>query len=423
MKSLFILLTLFVSTVAYADCSIFNEKEEIIFTTLQPEANCAFKRKLNKNTFRSCLRSANQYGNDAAAIVGYMLERGNGTEVSLDKAIRWYKRGARDKNNYARYNLAVMYFNGHGVEKNYESAFELFNKSRLYEASYALSKLYRKGVGVKQDYKKMLSLLKNASRNEHILAMNDLGNAYYYGCVVEKDFNKAIEWYSWSAGKGLIEAQLNTAQAYWHADINNQDYDKAISWYKKAADQGNEEAQEKLKLVTAENEAQYAWSKNKKVSSKRTSRIDGAFGLKFGEKYKKNIGSSKGDNLDIPISPPKKIRQFKKYFASTTPITKSIYKILATSRDGDPNKFEAIAQALERKYGKPKFTQKGRYVVHRKYAFVKKSRSVLLEIDLRYGDMVITYKDKNLEKISKQEEKKLYERNLKKKYKVEGGSL
>ena len=63
----------------------------------------------------------------AQYLIGFMYERGKGTEKDPAKAAAWYGRAAKLGNPYAQNNLGVLYKHGRGVSQDYVQAYKWFD--------------------------------------------------------------------------------------------------------------------------------------------------------------------------------------------------------------------------------------------------------------------------------------------------------
>jgi TPR repeat protein len=74
--------------------------------------------------------------------------------------MEWYQKAADQDDDAAFYCIGDMFFNGHGVTKDYKKAFEMYKKAvdasdyPFNEAMYMLSTCYRFGYGVSKDIDK-----------------------------------------------------------------------------------------------------------------------------------------------------------------------------------------------------------------------------------------------------------------------------
>ena len=189
------------------------------------------------------------------------------------------------KDPQLQYEQGDMYYYGKGVKKDYEKAFEYYEKATEQGhpgAEFRLGFMYEKGEGVPKDYGKAVEYYEAAATNGHSDAQFKLGKIYYY----EEDilsYKKAIEWYSQAAIQGHSDAQYNLGSMYEklasmyegnkylieecdpeyfleHISKNYSSADNleeiirflrkaAVEWYEKAAEQGNAKAQDNLKKL------------------------------------------------------------------------------------------------------------------------------------------------------------------------------
>src|SRR2546422_194062 len=94
--------------------------------------------------------------------LAYLYKNGKGIEKNLEKAFYWCKKSAETgNNNVIMNNLALFYYNGDGTEKNLEKAFYWHQK---------------------------------AAENGYNIAMNNLASLYKNGEGTEKNLEKAFYW-------------------------------------------------------------------------------------------------------------------------------------------------------------------------------------------------------------------------------------
>jgi len=216
---------------------------------------------------------------------------------AFENAVSLYKKGlykdafkefeklAKSGNDNAQYNIAMMYYNGTGIQKNKIMAFvwleQASNKgNRL--AQNKLGYMYEKGEvkGTKDEAKAVNEYLKSALQNYNVAqlnlamkysenptnenlkraffwyqkaalngntqAMNNLASMYYYGHSVKKDYKKAFELYFKAASFGDSIAQFNLATMYYNGEYVKQSDKEAIVWFIFSAESGYPKAQVRL---------------------------------------------------------------------------------------------------------------------------------------------------------------------------------
>ena len=99
--------------------------------------------------------------------------------------------------------LAKMYYYGSaGVEQNYQTSLELFQKAEQLndtESLYYIGEHYLNGWGADQNYSKAYEYFKKAisyNTSDISKCWNSLGYLYYYGLGVKKDITKAFDYFS-----------------------------------------------------------------------------------------------------------------------------------------------------------------------------------------------------------------------------------
>ena len=111
--------------------------------------------------------------------------------------------------------------------------------NELFEQAMA----YYNGDGVEQDYDKAVKLLNKAAKKGCNDARLQLGVLYYTGEIVEQDYDEAEKLFRKAADDGDATAQYNMGVLYENGNGVKQSEKNARKWYKKAAEQGNEQAQ------------------------------------------------------------------------------------------------------------------------------------------------------------------------------------
>lgn len=213
------------------------------------------------NDIRLVEEQAMQYALDRNDIAGALRLLDKGAMRSLPDF-----RAAVQGDAAAQTRLALCYFEGKGVSKDYKEAIKWFRKAAELgnaDAAHYLGWCYSGGYGVDTDYEQALSWhLLAALRGKKykdkdveiemspklmMLTLN--GNAYgqvavasCYSCGLNglpKNKAAAIWWYRKAAEQGLAESQYQLVVEYWA--IKN--YTEAAKWARKAAEQGDARAQ------------------------------------------------------------------------------------------------------------------------------------------------------------------------------------
>ncbi|PKY48148.1 HCP-like protein [Rhizophagus irregularis] len=194
-----------------------------------------------------------------------------------DLVFELYQKASKLENNIALFDLANMYIDGEGVDKNYDKAFELSKKLaekeysgginllgycydneigtdidkekavELYQkaanlgnclAMYNLAHMYSDGEGVEVNYNKSFELLEKSAEKGYSDAISMLGYCYSNGIGTVTNKQKAFEKYQIAANLGNSCAQYNFGLMYEKGNGTEKNIEQAIHWYKKSAGQG-----------------------------------------------------------------------------------------------------------------------------------------------------------------------------------------
>jgi TPR repeat protein len=156
---------------------------------------------------------------DAGAEVklGSLYENGgNGVARDYTQALQWYQKAADQGNLPAKYDLAMMYFNGKGMAKDFTKAAGLLQdpaNGGMAAAQYRLGYLYAHGQGVQfQDYKTAAEWLTRAANQNDTQAQIDLGDLCFNGSGVAQSYEDAYFWHL-VAGAHKLGAGQQKAEA------------------------------------------------------------------------------------------------------------------------------------------------------------------------------------------------------------------
>ncbi len=124
---------------------------------------------------------------------------------------------ARQGDADAQFNLALLYMNGKGVEKNDRKALLLFLEAARQghaEAQYNAGLLFYTGRGIARSTRDALLWWRRAADQGLAAAKYNLGIMYAYGEGVGVDNERAIALWREAAGDGYAEAMNALAVAY-----------------------------------------------------------------------------------------------------------------------------------------------------------------------------------------------------------------
>ena len=185
-----------------------------------------------------------QLKDDAAFKLCAIYLYGTGIPVNYEDAFFWCKKSALDNHNSdGLTNLAYMYINGYGVEKNIPIAIDYYkiaaNKGNI-SAQISLGRAYSTGKDLDFNYPEAFFWMNKAAEQQNPLAIYYLAQMYEYGNGTEKNPEKAFKLYTKSAELGNSQAQYTLGRWYQYSTKPN--LDLAAKWYHKAAKQNNSNA-------------------------------------------------------------------------------------------------------------------------------------------------------------------------------------
>lgn len=103
---------------------------------------------------------------------------------------------------FAQLSLGIIYYNGYGVDINYEEAAKWFSLSAeqgVTTAQFNLGYMYTNGQGVEIDNNKAIQLFLPSANEGNVIAQYNLGVIYYNGEGIKKDYVNALKWFTLAA--------------------------------------------------------------------------------------------------------------------------------------------------------------------------------------------------------------------------------
>ncbi|MBR2808365.1 MAG: sel1 repeat family protein [Oscillospiraceae bacterium] len=121
-----------------------------------------------------------------------------GLNVDMEKSAALYEECARGGNARAQFVMASNYYNGEGVEKNYELAKMYANLALEQKYIYAWrrwGKFYRDGLAVPQNYEKARACYEKGAKMGDFNCYNKVADMLYHGWGSEVDYKGAVEYF------------------------------------------------------------------------------------------------------------------------------------------------------------------------------------------------------------------------------------
>ncbi len=112
----------------------------------------------------------------------------------------------------AQFHLAIMFYDGEGVEQSLKEAAKWTRKAaeqRYAQAQYVLGLLYANGQGVEKDVKEKAKWYRKAAEQGHADAQVCLGFCYaFFNQGVPTDILTAYAWYYIAASNGELDGKI-----------------------------------------------------------------------------------------------------------------------------------------------------------------------------------------------------------------------
>lgn len=199
-----------------------------------------------------CYKAAAAVGDSASAIfIGRMYLKGLAVACDYEEALIWYRKAFNMgyvEASQETQRIALEFYNGNTLlGQDFSSAFQWFKYLATVcnddVAMYYMGKMYFDGHGVNKDYKEALKWFIKATESGNNVAeraIMDSANIFYNSREYSKpDYQRAFQWFNYLAKKGNAVGMRRMGSLYYRGLGVTRDYDKAFRWYKKAADAGD----------------------------------------------------------------------------------------------------------------------------------------------------------------------------------------
>lgn len=209
------------------------------------------------NGVTQLILAANQGDPESQYNLAVLYQDGKGMDKDLKQALYYYTLAADKGNVKAQFTLGLLYGNGHVQDENFSKTFYYFSLAAKQGDAGAQANLgihYEFGKGVNQDFQQAVEYYTLAANQRHPGAQFRLGFLYECGKGVEQNFVKAFEYYTAAQDKWFPEqnftwypeATNNLGSLYYRGEGVEKSLEKAAIYYTLAANQGHEKAKEGL---------------------------------------------------------------------------------------------------------------------------------------------------------------------------------
>jgi TPR repeat protein len=158
------------------------------------------------------LQQANKGDVSAQRQLGFIYEK-SGSDQDSTEAVKWFRKASENGDSIARVKLGVALLAGVSVEKDIDEAIKWFR------------------------------LVADQGDESAPVAMQNLGQLYYYGQDVVKNLPEALRWYRRAADQGWVTSQIELGKLYYNGQGVEQDFDEARNWFRQAAETGDPRGQ------------------------------------------------------------------------------------------------------------------------------------------------------------------------------------
>ncbi len=194
-------------------------------------------------------REAHAGNSKAQDQLGQALCEGEGTQINLQEAALWFRKGAEQGYAPAQAHLGRLYQIGLGVPSDDIEGLRWIRLAVEQENSDAqryLGYAHQQGKGVPKDETEAVKWFRKSAEQGNATSQHALGACYNLGRGISKNDLEAVKWYRKSAEQGNSEGQLRLGAMYLNGWGIPKNETEAVKWFKKSAKQGNDVAKSNL---------------------------------------------------------------------------------------------------------------------------------------------------------------------------------
>lgn len=155
--------------------AIIDEKDE---SYSDKESVGKTKDNLYDERIIELIKTANEGDTDAQNTLAYYYFNGYGVEQDYDKSLEWSIKSAEGGNLASMFNVGYNYYHGFTGDINYELAFKWYKKAAdamFPKALNALGHMYYEGLGVEQDIEKAIDYTLQSAGFLHNYSLSNMG--------------------------------------------------------------------------------------------------------------------------------------------------------------------------------------------------------------------------------------------------------
>lgn len=174
---------------------------------------------------------------DVKEKIGNCYFDGIGVNQNYQKAFEWYQKAAKEGNWSCQKKMNECHFQMTGQKVYYDDALkhmvQEYHDSSFGFSAYYIGEYYYNGDGVPQNYEESVKWFKRAASKNDDQALIKLGDCYFKGIGTQTDYQKAIECYEKVSSYFTYESMEHLAYVYYKMSVqsNNIEYiEKALKY-------------------------------------------------------------------------------------------------------------------------------------------------------------------------------------------------
>ncbi len=202
----------------------------------------ALRRVNTSSPFADALKRAKTGDRNAQLQLAWMYENGRGVERDETQALAWFLQSAAAGHPEAQFNAGFYYYAGRAVRQNYAEALHWFRRSADAGNSSAqayLGIMNTLGQGIRVDHVEATRWLNKSASAGNPLGQFNLAVMFDHGKGVAIDRRRAADLYRKASDGGITTALVNLGYLYEHGLDVSKNPALAFEYYSKAADANN----------------------------------------------------------------------------------------------------------------------------------------------------------------------------------------
>ncbi|MBI9073830.1 MAG: SEL1-like repeat protein [Desulfatibacillum sp.] len=214
--------------------------------------NYAIRATVENEVLDKTLDKARAGDPEAQLQLARMYLQGDGVEKDGQKALEWATKAGEAGHIPAQILLSAGHLKGLFGDTDNPQAFAWASRGADQgdaKAMALVASYYKNGFGVQKDPEKAFEWFLKAAEKGHMVSMIVAGESYYNGVGVEKNLEEAFAWRLKAAYGGSPAAANTVGQMYYRGEGVAQNYEKAFTWLQWAAERGSGNACATLGLM------------------------------------------------------------------------------------------------------------------------------------------------------------------------------